>query len=68
MSQHSSRGNHAAIYYTLATLDHVTTQLKSPILLLFTTLWAHWTMSQHSSRANHAAIYYTLDTLDHVTT
>eukprot|EP00973_Karenia_brevis_P056328 7834587-Karenia_brevis.AAC.1 len=29
MSQHSSRADLVGIYYTLATLDHVTTQLKS---------------------------------------
>eukprot|EP00973_Karenia_brevis_P020014 2746956-Karenia_brevis.AAC.1 len=66
MSQHSSRANLAAIYYTCGHIGprHET----SHILPLFTTLWAHWTTSQHRSRANLAAIYYTLGTLDHVTT
>eukprot|EP00973_Karenia_brevis_P002921 398538-Karenia_brevis.AAC.1 len=66
MSQDSSRANLAAIYYTLGTLDHVTTYLKRQSCL--TILWAYWTMSQQGSRANLAAIHHTLGTLDHVTT
>eukprot|EP00973_Karenia_brevis_P052354 7275555-Karenia_brevis.AAC.1 len=66
MSQDSSRANLAVIYYTLGTLDYITTQLKSQSCCYLLHFEAHWTMSQHNSRANLAAICYTVGTLDHV--